>query len=288
MASPLIPFRAGSGLLVAAVVAALAFLACFALAAALGAARLADGWTEGLAGSALVRVDTTEAEGLGPRIATVIEVLEGTEGIASTRVLPMEEVEALIEPWYGAAEMDDDLPIPALVAVELTPGAEPDPQIVQARLDGAAAGVVYDDHGRWRGQAAQAARAVRTAALVALAACAAAILAVTVLTIRSGLAAQRATIATLRLAGAEDRTIAGLYQRRFLWLALGGALLGCALAALTVVGLGASTALAQALPGLAAPEAWPLAMAGVVVAFVVIAVLAARGAVMGALRRETG
>ena len=280
----LIPFQAGGGLLMALIVAAMAFLACFSLAGALGASKLANAWTEGLSGAATVRIG---AEDGAPeqQLGIVLDILKSTEGVIDAVPLTDDEVAALLAPWFGATPDLEDLPAPAIIAVTIDPLNEPDVSIVQARLDGAAAGAVYDDHGEWRGRAASAARAVRSIAIGALIVCALAIAAVVVLSVRSGLSSQKSTIEILRLAGAEDRYVAELYQTRYFWLGLLGGVLGCGLAMLAMVVFDAISTVSRALPALSLPTYWWAVFAGVIAFVIVMCLLAARFTVLSALRR---
>ena len=282
--SSLIPFRSGGGILMALIVAAMAFLACFALAGALGASKLAGAWTDGLSGAATVRIGAEEGAP-EQQLDIVLDILKSTEGVIDAVPLTEDEVAALLEPWFGAAPELSDLPAPAIVAVTIDSANEPDTSIVQARLDGAATGAVYDDHGEWRGRAASAAHAVRSVALGALIVCALAIAAVVILSVRSGLSAQSANIATLRLAGAEDRYVAGLYQTRYFWLGLIGGIVGCILALGAMVSFDALSTVSRALPSLDLSGYWWFLLLGVVVFAVLVCVLAARITVLGTLRR---
>jgi len=280
----LIPFKSGGGILMALIVAAMAFLACFALAGSLGASKLANAWTEGLSGAATVRIGAEEGAP-EKQLSVVIDILKSTNGVVDATALSEEEVAELLAPWFGATPELADLPAPVIVAVTIDPLNEPDTSIVQARLDGAATGAVYDDHGEWRGRAASAARAVRSVALGALIVCALAIAAVVVLSVRSGLAAQKANIATLRLAGAEDRYVAGLYQSRYFWLGLIGGVIGCLVALGVLVSFDALSTVTRALPALALSGYWWSVFLGVVVFVVLLCVLSARLTVIGTLRR---
>jgi len=185
----LIPFEAASGFLMVLIVAAMAFISCFALTASLMASKLADGWSDGLIGSATV-------------------------------------------PWFGGIPELEGLPAPSIVAVKVDPEREPDPTLIQARLDGAGLFAVYDDHGAWRARAKDASETVRMIGWVSVVLAALAIAATVFVVVRIAMASHRETIAALRLTGAEDRFVAGLYQRRYLWLGFLGGLLGCALAVL--------------------------------------------------------
>ena len=154
----LIPFEAGGGLLMGLIIAAMAFLACFALAGSLGASKLANAWTKGLSGAATVRIGAEDGVP-EQQIGIVLDILKSTDGVIDAVPLTTDEVAALLEPWFGGAPELADLPAPAIIAVTIDPLNEPDSSIVQAQLDGAAAGAVYDDHGQWRGRAASAATA---------------------------------------------------------------------------------------------------------------------------------
>ena len=115
--------------------------------------------------------------------------------------------------------------------------------------------------------------------------CALAIAAVVILAVRAGLHAQKSNISTLRLAGAEDRYVAGLYQTRYFWLSLFGGLLGCGLALLALFGFNALGTIDRALPALALPQFWWIGLVAVILFVVLLSMLAARLTVMSALRR---
>lgn len=282
----LIPFEAASGFLMVLIVAAMAFISCFALTASLMASKLADGWSDGLIGSATVRIDAT-AEGSAQRVADVLDILRTTDGITDARTLSAAEIVDLLEPWFGGIPELEGLPAPSIVAVKVDPEREPDPTLIQARLDGAGLFAVYDDHGAWRARAKDASETVRMIGWVSVVLAALAIAATVFVVVRIAMASHRETIAALRLTGAEDRFVAGLYQRRYLWLGFLGGLLGCALAVLVAFGLGAAARLGAALPALRIPEYWPFGLLGIIVFVVLLCVISARIAALTTLRLET-
>lgn len=281
----LIPFRASSGGLMLLIVAAMAFLACFALAGALATTRIAATWTDGLAGAATVRVDASQDD-RARRISLVLDILRDTDGILDARALSERDVADLLTPWFGGTPDLGELPAPGIIAVTLDPLDEPDPSVVQARLDGASAGAVYDDHGRWRNRAAKAAHAIGNLSWWALGLTVAAIAGAVFIVVSIAMSAQRGTIEALRLAGAEDRFVANLYQSRFFWFGALGGLIGSGLALGAFLGLDALASVRAALPMIDAPYYWPLAWGGVVLACGLVSLLAARLAVMATLRRR--
>lgn len=284
--SALIPPDAGGGWLMAVIVGALAFVACLSLSAAAGASRAAAVWSEGLAAAATVRVSTQE-EGADARVQTALRILGETPGVQRARALDRAEVAELLAPWFGPGGDIGALPAPRLIEVTLDLGDPPDPRLVQARLDGAQVQAVYDGHDVWRGRAAAAARAVRLTAVCALGATLAAMLAAIVSSVRGGMGAQKHVIAALRLAGAEDRFVAAIYQRRFLILGGLGAFIGVGLGVGVVTGFARAAQLQGLAPGLEIPSWWPFAASGVVAAAALTAMFAARAAAFAALRRES-
>jgi len=104
------------------VVAVLCFLACLTLLTVLAADRAARDWTDQLQGEATVLVRPKANETPDGAAARAAETLAGVSGVAEARALEREKAEALIAPWLGDADLSD-LPVPRLVAVQLTPEA---------------------------------------------------------------------------------------------------------------------------------------------------------------------
>ncbi|MDO5705012.1 MAG: cell division protein FtsX, partial [Paracoccus sp. (in: a-proteobacteria)] len=126
---------------------AMAFLAVFALALALATGRLADRWSSELAESVTVRISASAAE-VEPRTAAALEVLRQTPGLGEPRILPDDEVAALLTPWFGPDMPVDALPVPRLIDVPVTPGF--DAAGLRLRLEAEAPEAVLDDHSEWR------------------------------------------------------------------------------------------------------------------------------------------
>ena len=101
------------------VVATLCFLACLTLIALLATNRAARDWTSQLDGQATIIVRPKANETPDGAAARAAETLAGVPGVAEARALEKEKAEALIAPWLGDADLSD-LPVPRLVAVQLT------------------------------------------------------------------------------------------------------------------------------------------------------------------------
>jgi cell division transport system permease protein len=121
---------------------------------------------------------------------------------------------------------------------------------MQARLDAAAPGAVYDDHALWRQPLIRAATALRRLAWLATALIALAAAGMVALAARSTLAVNAEVVRVIRLIGGEDRFIENAFVRRLAARAalggLAGAVLGAAALAL-MPELAPGTALALSL-----------------------------------------
>ncbi|QRZ12316.1 cell division protein FtsX [Paracoccus methylovorus] len=207
--------------------AAMAFLAVFALALALATARLAERWSSELAQTVTVRISAPDNQ-IDEQTVTVMEALKTTPGIAEARLLPDEDVEKLLEPWFGPDVPVEALPMPRLI--EITEAADGfDANALRLRLQGEAPGAVLDDHTRWRQPLVSAANRLRILGLFSLLLIAAASGAMITLAAKAALAANGQVIRVLRLVGARDITIATAFVRRFTRRAAMGAVVGTAL-----------------------------------------------------------
>lgn len=224
--------------------AAMAFLAVFALALSQATARVADQWSEALAKASTIRI-SAPADQLDAQSRAVEAVLRSTPGIASFRVLTLDEQAALLEPWLGAGLPLDSLPVPRLIEViETDAGYEADG--LRLRLSAEAPGAVLDDHTSWRAPLVQAASGLRLLGLFSLVLIGGATAAMISLAAQAALAANRQVIEVLRLVGARDTYIAGAFMRRFTQRAAVGAAAGAAAGVVAIT----------LLPGTSTPESF--------------------------------
>lgn len=203
---------------------AMAFLAVFALALALATGRLADRWSDELAGSVTVRVSAPAAE-QEARVQSALTVLQTTPGAGQPRRLPQEDVAALLEPWFGPDMPVDALPVPALIDLPVT-GRDFDTEGLRLRLEAEAPSAVLDDHSAWRRPLVSAAQRLRFLGIVSLLLIGAASAAMITLAAKAALAANGQVIRVLRLIGAKDITIATAFVRRFTRRAAIGSAIG--------------------------------------------------------------
>jgi cell division transport system permease protein len=284
--APLLPQRDGREGSLAFVVATLCFLACLTAFALLASGRAAGGWRQQLSASATVQVRPKAGETGSEAAAQAAEALAGVKGVAEAQALDRSAAEKLLEPWLGKGNIPDDLPIPHLVTVELNPKAPADVAAMNAALLAAGVDATVDDHSRWMKDVERASVMVRGLALGAGLLVAAAAASVVAFATRAGLAARRDVVEVLHLSGAKDSYVAGLFQRRFAWLAARaggyGALAAVAVAALMRL-IGGSDGFTPVLP-----VAWSDLLAALPCPLMAAAVaaVAARRTAMAILRAE--
>lgn len=245
---PIVPRSGWAAALTALTALAMSFLAVLTLSAGIAANRLAENWRTELAGVATVRISAPR-EMLEARVTAALTVLATAPGIADARLLSDAEHLALLSPWLGAGDWLEDLPVPRLIEVRIEQ-QEPDPAAIQARLDAAAPGAVYDDHALWRQPLVRAATALRHLAWFATALIALAAAGMVALATRSTLAGNAELVRVIRLIGGEDRFIENAFVQRLATRTALGGLAGAALGAASLAlmpDLAPGTALALSL-----------------------------------------
>jgi cell division transport system permease protein len=269
------------------VMAVMLFLLVLATAAGLATKNARTALDRQLAGRMTVQVVDGEPARRDQAAARVLTVLQGLPEVARATPVDAKELERLLRPWLGSDGADRELPVPALIDVDLSDpsGAAAARVTAAARATSAAARV--DRQEAWMSPVGDFMRSLTWLAggLALLMAGAAA--AVVALAARSGLETHRATIEVMHMLGSTDLQVARLFQRRIaLDAALGGGV-GTLLALAVAWLMGMQVrALGSELLGGATLTTGDWAMLALVpVAFVVLATLAARWAVLSTLRR---
>lgn len=223
-------------------IAFMVYLAALSATAALTMNKVVVRWDQGLAGRLTIQVPPPAPGQAGPtreqRIEAVIDLLSHTSGVRDVRLLSNDDMADLLEPWLGGGILEQDLPLPALIAVVLDNQDGPAPALLAERLDAAVPGTVVDDHQRWLGDLFDLARTIETiASLVVVAVGLTAIVTVIFVT-RTGLSVHRSVIDLLHLIGAQDGYIARQFEAHALRLGLMGGLIGVLLAIVSVALIG--------------------------------------------------
>lgn len=214
------------------VIAIIIFLACISALMARAAFVSAADWRTDLNGAMTVQIKS--AKNLDSAANRAAALLQNMPGISAVRIHNRAYAKSLLEPWLGAGNIPDDLPLPVILAVKLDNHTPVTKSAISEALKNAGIRAEVDDHQRWSKQLNRAARFMQIFSIAALSLLASAALAVTGFATRANLAARRDAVNTLHLAGAFDSFIAGQFQRRFGALGLRAGLIGAALAGLSV------------------------------------------------------
>ena len=202
------------------------------------------------------------------------------------RVVPEEETQALLEPWLGAA-VESDLPVPALIDVDLTPEGRAGLDRLRAAVAAAAPAARVDDSAQWLAPLARLIGALQWLAAGLVVLMVGATAATVVLAARSALDTHRTTIEILHLMGATDLQVARLFQRRIALDALFGGLVGFILGGAVLIAIGERVSdLGSELLGSASvpPEGW-LTLLALPAFGVILAMMVARLTILRALGR---
>jgi cell division transport system permease protein len=218
---------------------------------------------------------------------SAVRILHGLAGVKSVTRVEAEDMRRLLEPWLGDVGVEADIPIPALIEVELSEEVRTEAEAIGARVRRVAPSARIDDHASSLAPLAGLVASLRLLATGLVLLMAGATAATVVLASRAALDTHRETIEVLHLMGATDAQLARLFQRRIALDALFGGVLGLAgaLLILWLVG-GRISALGSELAGSAglAPAGWVL-LASLPPAGVLLAMAVARWTVLRALRR---
>ncbi|WP_323761703.1 hypothetical protein [Maricaulis sp.] len=231
----LLPPDAGRDRPLFVVAAILVFLACIAALGARGAWLQAQSWTTDLETSLTIQIRPVEGRDADADAVRAAEIAEAVEGVEQATARGRDHALALLTPWLGEGNLPDDLPLPLLVDVRTRFGSVIDTASLQAQLDAEGMAARIDDHGRWANAVRRAAGTAQGLGLALLALLAGAAAAVIAFAARASLAARLDVIDALHLCGAEDRFIAGLFQRRFFMLGLKSGVAGAVIAGLVSI-----------------------------------------------------
>lgn len=221
------------------VIAILIALVVLAAAGGLALRNLAETARADLAAAVTVQVIEANPDLRSTRARDVAVVLAEAPLVQSVRVVPEEELAALLEPWLGAGATNADVPIPALIDVELTRRASPaEIARIADLLDTSGPGLRVDAQSEWLRPVSNALAALQYLALGLIVLVALANAAAVWLAARNAFATHRDTVEIIHLLGGTDRQITRIFQRAVLREAMFGAVLGAAIGAAAIWLLG--------------------------------------------------
>jgi cell division transport system permease protein len=242
-----------------------------------------------LEGGATVQIVEANPDARQAQASASLARLRDVPGVASVRLVPQSEVDALVEPWLGTGALDGDaVPVPALIDVRFASPATP-ARLAALRgvLKPIAPGARVDAQSSWLRPVFAAMASLQWLAIALVVLLAVALAAAVLLAARTALGTNRDTIEIVHLLGGTDAQIARVFQRSIGVDAAGGGVVGLLLAAVVVLFLGrrfASLGAGMVDRGALGWMDW-LLLALVPVVAVLVAMLTARITVLRSLRK---
>lgn len=277
---------AREGRAMAAVLAIMLFLTVLAVAGGIGTARATVALGRALAGRATVQIVVVDAAARDALAARVLTALRASPLVTQATPVPRAELERLLGPWLGEAAVERDLPVPALIDIDVAPraGALTGLRAMLARITPAAR---IDAHENAVAGVGALLSSLTLLAVSVVALMTGASAAIVVLAVRAGLAAHRITIEVMHGLGATDAQIARLFQRRIARDAAAGAAIGgvAGWGVVALLGRRAAAAGSQVLGGATLGQGGWIAVVAVPFLFVAFAALVAYIVVVRALGR---
>jgi cell division transport system permease protein len=221
--------------------------------------------------------------GLTGQLTSTVALARATPGVRSVQPMPESEMRETLRRWLGEAASSRDLPVPALVGVELAP--EADGAALVRRVERAVPGATVVAESAELRPLLRSLRALQWLALSLVLLIVAATAAAVVLAARGAFDTHRPTIEIMHGIGATDVQLTRLFQRKIALDAAIGAAAGALAAGLGLVAVGSGGAAVAGLGGGAALGWGSLALlASLPLLAVALATVVARWTVMRALR----
>ena len=224
--TPIVPRATISARALIAIIAIMTFLASLTTGVVMLVSAAANEWQADVAREFTIQIRPVAGHDIEIEVVKAAVIARASAGIAEVRPYSKEETTRLLEPWLGSGLQIDDLPVPRLIVVRITPGAAPDLAQLRQTLAEQIPGLSLDDHRGFVDRMRAMTRAVVVLGIGVLLL----VLAATVLSLafatRAAIATNRPVIEVLHLIGAKDSFIARHFQQHFLRLGLEGGLIG--------------------------------------------------------------
>ena len=282
--------RDASGRFVTWLVMVLVFMASLAVTVNSYVGVLLDDWNRSVSGTLTVQIPYGEGGEKATSIAAAraLDILKRLPAVARAEIVPRAKVTALLEPWLGDIKAIGDLPLPALIDVEMR---FEDPAAVTAvttSVKSAVPGAVVDDHRVWLSRVMGLAQGFAVIAVTIMVLVTGALGLTIVFATRASLAEFAQVIDVLHVVGAKDGYVAGQFARRALRQGVLGGAAGLVLyaPALALVGYLASRVDPEILPHAPLPLAHWLALIALPFAAGLLAMVTANITVRRALSQK--
>jgi cell division transport system permease protein len=219
----------------------------------------------------------------GGNLDVIVAALRSAPGVTSVEAVPERDMRQTLERWLGPAAESADLPVPALVNFDTSPGA--DVASIDKRVAAIAPNARVTAHGDRVAPLLRSIHALQWLAFGLVLLLSAAAAAAVVLAARGALDTHRFTIEVMHGIGATDLQLTHIFQRKIALDALVGSLAGAAAGALVLILLASGASFVGELTGGATLSAIDILILLLLpFALTALATWVARVAVLAALR----
>lgn len=223
-------------------------------------------WDRSVSGTLTVQIPVaaTGDKALNAAVTKVTDVLKRHPAVERAEALPRAKVMELLKPWLGEGDAVADLPLPALIDVEMRTQDADAIAAVTASVKTAAPDAVIDDHRVWLNRVMGLAQGFSVVALTIMVLVTGSLGLTVIFATRASLAEFAQVIEVLHVVGAKDAYIAGQFARRALVQGVLGGAAGLVLyaPALAAVGYLASRVDDEILPTATLPPShWLILLA---------------------------
>lgn len=270
------------------VIAIMVALTVIAAAAGLALAKTIATARAELSGGVTVQIVEPEPGARARQAQAALDLLRKTPGVATARLVPQSELDALIDPWLGGGGAGEAIPVPALIDARLSSEVTPERLgDLRGPVSRVAPSARVDAQSEWLRPVFDAIRSLQWLAMALVALLVLAMASAVLLAVRNALGNNRDIIEIVHLLGGTDAQIAEEFQRSIGIDAAGGGAVGLAAGLVVVLLLGkrfASLGAGLVDAGTLGAGDWIL-LALVPIAGVILAMATARLSVLRALRR---
>ncbi len=222
---------AGRPLLIAIIV--MCYFASITIGSVALITHIVNSWTSQISSQVTVQIKPVDGTTQDKQIAKAVALLKAGKGIVSVKPQSLAEASKMLEPWLGAGNVLEDLPIPRLVMVGIDQKNPPDLKALAQHLTSEVPGAVLDDHSQWQSELTRTASVIRVAALCVLVLVILTTISIVIFATRAAMAGNRDIVEVLHFIGAKQGYIARQFQIHFLILGIKAGVIGVVLGAAT-------------------------------------------------------
>jgi cell division transport system permease protein len=224
--SAIVPPQTIAGRALVLVIAIMTFLAGLTIVGVSVVEDAARAWRSDIGREVTIEVRPMDGTTPAAEVQKAVALAQEFPGVSGARALSDTETQRLLEPWLGAGVDLGSLPVPRLIVVSLDDPAAFDVKALAAAVAKDVRGGSVDDHALWIDRLAAMANSTVFAGLGILMLMLIAMVLSVVFATNAAMAGNRDVIEVLHFCGAEDRFIAGEFQRHFLMLGMKGGAIG--------------------------------------------------------------